>query len=125
MQDDENPELNDITASASQEAGTVTFEPEPFAILFYEVMIEHLIISMRPNEQQRCVERIRQRMIAESELSVSEIERRLTTLPPFPPAVEQQRIWDEMFMIDLYPDNRERFGVDWAKIVDMVLCNKI
>ncbi len=46
---DESPRLDDIAASASQEAGTVTFEVEPFVTLAYEATIQHLIISMRPN----------------------------------------------------------------------------
>jgi len=118
---DVSPKLDDIVASASQEAGTVAFELEPFASLAYEATIKHLIISMRPNEQRERVERIRQRMLAETELSAAEIERRLTLLPPLPTTDDLQRVWDEMFMIDLYPGNRKRFGLDMTAIVEMVL----
>ncbi len=118
---DKSSKLDGIAASASQEAGTVTFELEPFVVLAYEAMIEHLIISMRPDEQHRHAKRIRQSMLAANEWSMAEIERRLSRLPPLPSAVDLQRVWDEMFMIDLYPENRERFGIDMTAIVEMVI----
>lgn len=46
---DENPKLLEIAASASQQAGPVIFEVEPFAMLAYEAMVGQLIVSMRPN----------------------------------------------------------------------------
>jgi hypothetical protein len=30
-------------------------------------------------------------------------------------------VWDEMFMIDLYPQNRERFGINMTAIVEMIV----
>ena len=36
-------------------------------------------------------------------------------LPPAPPA---QAVWDQMFMIDIKPSNRERFGIDMAQIIE-------
>jgi hypothetical protein len=117
---DEHPRLGHIAASASREAGTVAFEWEPFTILAYEALIESLIKSIRPSEQLRRTERVRQRLLAETRLSSLEIESRLAQLPPVAPWVELQQLWDQMFMIDLYPNNRERFGVDMRAIVDLI-----
>lgn len=122
---DENPNLNEIVVSASQQAGSVSFELEPFAVLAYDAMGEQLIVLMRQDQQRLRVDQFRQRMLAENRWSAAEIEHRLSRFSPSLQADVIQRLWDEMFMIDLYPDNQERFGVDWAKIVDMVLCNKI
>jgi hypothetical protein len=114
-----NMELQDIAANASQQAGTV-FEPEPFSTLAYGSLVESQIISMRPSEQRLRLDRIRQLMLAENLLSDAEIEHRLTFLSPIPSAVQLQQIWDEMFMIDLYPENRERFSVDMNRIVELI-----
>ena len=121
---DKNPKLEDIAASASREAGTVAFEWEPFAILAHEALIESLITSIRPAERLRRTGRIRQRMLAETKLSALEIESRLALLPPPPSWVALQQMWDEMFMIDLYPKNRERFGVDMRAIVDVIVSSR-
>lgn len=118
---DENPKLQEVAACASQQAGTVGFEVEPFVLLAYEAMVEQLIVSMRPDEQRLCVDRIRQWMLAENRWSAAEMEGRLTLLPQSVPPSELQRMWDEMFMIDLYPENRERFGVDMTAIVELVV----
>jgi len=60
-------------------------------------------------------------MLTETEFSVSEVERRLKLIPPIAPPDDLQRIWDEMFMIDLYPENQDRFGVDMAVILKLSL----
>ena len=121
---DENPMLNEIVVSASQQAGTVSFECEPFVRPVFEVMAEQLIVSMRQDQQRLRVDRMRQQMLAENRWSAEEIERRLSQCSPSLQASMAQRVWDEMFMIDLYPDNRERFGVEWAKIVEIILGEK-
>jgi hypothetical protein len=122
---DEHPNLDDIVASVSLETEPVVFGLESFAILAFEALAESLIISMRPSEQHRCMERIRRGMRASNKFSEIEIERKLSVLSPFspvscPPQLLQHE-WDKLFMIDLYPANRERFGVDMAAIVENVL----
>jgi len=47
--------------------------------------------------------------------------KRLSLLSPSFKATLTQQQWDKMFMIDLYPENRARFGVNWFEIVDLVL----
>ena len=122
---DENPRLTDIAESASREAGAIAFEWEPFAILAYDAFVECLMKSMRPTERLERTERIRQRMLAETRLSASEVEARLALMPPLPPWEGLQQSWDEMFMIDLYPRNRERFGLDLRTIVDRISASRI
>ena len=121
---DENPNLTDIVASASREASTeaevVTFEYEPFVIFAYEAMIEPLIISMRPDERRKRIERLRSRLLTETGLSTAEVMHRSMRLPPLPFPADLQKMWDERFMIDLFPENRDRFGVDMAAIIEMI-----
>lgn len=91
---DESPRLTDIAASASREAGTVEFEPEPFAVLAFESMIKALIHGARPGVWRQRLERIRERV------------------------PELQLTWNKLFMIDLWSANRKRFGVDMAAVVE-------
>jgi hypothetical protein len=116
---DESPRLLEIATSASQQSGTVNFEWEPFAVLAYEAIVERLIVSMRADERRKQINRIRQRMLEENR-SAAEIEDKLALLPSSLPTM-WQRLWDDMFMIDLYPENRERFGLDMSAIVELVL----
>jgi hypothetical protein len=82
--------FEELVAAVSREAGGVKFAWEPFHHLFYKVMISGAIIGMRPDSERP------------------------------PDATSLQRIWNEMFMIDLYAENRDRFGMDWASIVGMI-----
>ena len=95
LMDDENPNIDEILISASREAGGVSFEPEPFTVFAYETLAELLINLMRKDYKHK---QVKQNLI--------------------------QEMWDKMFMIDLYPENREKFGVNWAEIVDIILCNQ-
>lgn len=116
---DASPTLANIAESASREMVGVVFEVEPFVVLAYEAVLKNLIESTRPAERIRRKEKLRQRLLAETCLSPSEIERRLELPSKSLPYRELQIMWDKMFMIDLYEDNRMRFGVDWNAIVAM------
>jgi len=118
---DGNPNFAEIAASASRESGTVSFAWEPFAVLAYDALAKQVVISMRKDQQRMQVRRIHQRMVEQNRWSAAEIEHRLSLLTPSLQANLTQRLWDEMFMIDLYPENRERFGVNWAREIEMVL----
>lgn len=117
---DEKPRLSDIAESASHEAGSVTFEWEPFAILAYEALVESLVKSVRPAERVKRVQRMREQMLTEARLSNEEIEARLSAIPYLPPWQDLQQIWDELFMIDIEPENRRRFGLDLRAIVERI-----
>lgn len=118
---DEDPKLMDIVASASREAGSVGFEMEPFAVLAFEAMAEALIVSLRPEERRRRAEVCRQGMQTLREFSDPEIERRLSLLPAIPPSADLQAEWDRLFMIDVWPENREKFGVDMTLVRNTLL----
>jgi hypothetical protein len=117
---DSDPVLHEVADRASQQAGgDILFEPEPFAALAYESFVEHLIISMRPSEQQERLARMRYRLANEAGLSDHEINERLHLQPKFDDVL-WQGLWDEMFMIDLFPENRARFGLDVREIVRLI-----
>jgi hypothetical protein len=117
---DDNPSLEEIVASANQQSPTVTFEIEPFTALAYEATVENLVLSMRPEGRLLRTERIRDWMRSEGKWPESEIEARLASLPQMPPSDELQQIWDQLFMIDLYPENRERFGLDMTEVAKVI-----
>jgi hypothetical protein len=116
-----NPNLQDIAVAASQEARTVMFEVEPFALLFYEALVEWLIVSLRPAERSRRAQEVRERLLADGSLSASEIDRRVASIAPARSSTKLQQVWDEMFMINIYPQNRERFGLDMKAVVEQII----
>ncbi len=115
---DTNPALADIVESASREMGTVHFKYEPFATFCYEAMIGNLVKSIRPSEQLARIYKRKQRLLTETELSPSEIDFRLIQFPLIDPWENLQKIWDEMFMIDIDPGNKQRFGLNMKTIVE-------
>jgi hypothetical protein len=119
-----NPNFSDIAADATRKAGEVSFAWEPFAVLAYDALAKQVIISMRPEEKRKQANRFRQRLAEENRFSTGEIERRLSRITLSLQVNGIQRLWDEMFMIDLYPENREKFGVNWSKEFEMVLDSK-
>ncbi|MFH1829465.1 MAG: hypothetical protein ABH871_01645 [Pseudomonadota bacterium] len=119
-----NPNFSEIAAKASYEAGGVSFAWEPFAVLAYDALAKQVIISLRQDEQRKQVNRFRQRMTEENMLTAGEIENRLSLITPSLQINVTQRLWDEMFMIDLHPENRERFGVNWAREFKIILDSK-
>jgi hypothetical protein len=117
---DANPTLEQITASATQQSGTFAFVIQPFTELFYEVTVEQLVVSMRPDEKIERTKRLRRMITDEGVALTPEIESRLAQLPRSLWPQEPQKVWDEMFMIDLYPENRERFSLDFNLITKLV-----
>ena len=91
---------------------------EPFALLAFEAMAKSLIFSLRPDERSQRVERYRQRMRSLALFSEAEIEHQISLLPPIPTAAELQLTWDKLFMIDLWPEKVEQFGIEMAEIVE-------
>jgi len=118
---DKDPNLTDIVNSVSRETGSVAFDWEPFAVLAYDALAEHLIISMREDKQQMQKCRIRQLMLQNTNGSVQEIENKLSLISPSFQKLLIQKMWDEMFMIDPYPENEQRFGVNWSDVIDLII----
>ena len=121
---DDDAQLTEIVASTSRETGPIAFEMESFAILAFEAMAESLLISLRPEERSRRTGRVRQRMQDASAWSDAEIESRLLLLPAIPITEELQLIWDTLFMIDIWPENRQRFGVDMTAVRESMTGSK-
>jgi len=118
---DVNPNLTDIVDSASRETGSVALDWEPFAVLAYDSLSEHLIVSLRDDQQymQKC--RIRRLMLNNTCGSEKEIQNKLSLLSPSFQKPLIQKMWDKMFMIDLFPENEERFGVNWSDVIDLII----
>ena len=116
--------MTDVVASASSEAGAVGFEIEPFAVLAFEAMAQALIVALRYDERSKRAQKLRQRMRATLQLTSSEIERRLSTLPVIPLAADLQVEWNALFMIDLWPENHRRFGVEMAVVREILLAGE-
>jgi hypothetical protein len=115
------PKLDDMVDSASLEIQPVVFGLEPFAVLAFEAVGKWLIKSVRSDEQHLRKENMRRRLQGLSKFTETEIEQRLSLYSPVPHAPYLQDKWDKLFMIDLYPGNEERFGVDMAAVLEMVL----
>lgn len=96
---DGDPRMREMVDSASRETAGVDLEFEPFATLFYESLIHDLIRRLR----QAKVHAATGNMAA--------------AVSMFPPAVILQRVWDEMFMLDVEPGNRTRFGIDMELVL--------
>lgn len=118
---DVNPNLTEIVNSASRETGPVALDWEPFAVLAYDSLSEHLIVSLREDQQymQKC--RVRQLMLNYAGGSDEEIESKLSLLSPSFQKPFVQMMWDKMFMIDLYPGNEKKFGVNWSDVIDTIV----
>lgn len=110
--------LTDIVNSAAEEGGQ-DFHVEPLMEMFYEVTTERMVRTLRTEEWQQQRARLKQKMLSQTDFDEKEIDRRLDNLPRFRPA-EYQFVWDTRFMIDLYPDNLGRFGLDLYAIVALV-----
>jgi hypothetical protein len=112
---DKVPRLSDIAASASLETEPVALEPESFALIAFESLAQCLIISMHPNHLYHHIDHIGRYI-----QGAGVIERTNADLSSISIAMFQQS-WDKLFMIDLYPENRQRFGVDMSTVIKMVL----
>jgi hypothetical protein len=118
---DSNPRLRDIVESASQQAGGgVLFVPESFTAIAYEALTAQMIKSMRPSERTAWTLRMRLRLANETGLTEQDIDLRLSMYPAAL-AEHWQQIWDELFMMDLYPENRLRFGLDIHEIFRQII----
>lgn len=118
---DDQPNLDAMVESATRQTGNVLIEWEPFVLLAYEAFVESLIVSKRLDNKRCQNERLRQLMQTKTPFSQNEIERRLDIdLPLEEQNLHSQSIWNTMFMIDVFPENMERFGVNWSKLHDIV-----
>ena len=71
-----DPELHEMSASASREMDGPTLELEAFVVLWYEVFVSNLIISLRPEVRSNKMLAIRERR-SQSGLLDADAERRI------------------------------------------------
>jgi hypothetical protein len=98
---DTSPKLEEITESASRELVSAELEAESFVLTTYESLVD--MLSEKADGKAWWIMDIAQRAF---------LPRRL------------QKYWDTMFMINLYPENRIRFGLDVKLLVRMILRSK-
>jgi hypothetical protein len=123
FKDEEEQNLTDIIESASREMSGTNFEIGLFITLAYYALIKKLFKEIRSDKYQERLEILRLRRHQETSFSSEELERLLDEPPEI--AVLLQQIWDAMFMIDLYPNNNERFGLNWDEITSQVFANSV
>ena len=119
----ESPEFDNSIINASRESGH-EFGRTIFPVLVYDGLLEHLIVSMREDQRGVNMNQIREQFLKanKQERLSPEEERRLAeaSSPSFQANTHQQR-WDTMFMIDIFPENKERFGVNWLNVTEKIL----
>ena len=59
-------------------------------------------------------------LLAKTDLSSEEVECRLNEWSLEFAAAMWQGMWDEMFMVDAYPENRARFGLEMIEVIRQV-----
>lgn len=100
---DDSPRMGDIVESMSREAGGVEFECEAYAALCYEALQDDLLRRLRK---------------AKGRILLGDVPGAISVLPH---PEQLQRVWDEMFVMDLCPENRLRFGIDMTLVLDIFL----
>jgi hypothetical protein len=92
--------------------------------IVYEALLEYLIISMHEDQRVARTNRLREKFLKinnKRTLSPEE-ERRLEEAcsPTFQAETHQQQ-WDTMFMIDIFPENKKRFGINVSNVIKKIL----
>lgn len=120
---EQSAEFDNSIINASSESGH-EFGRVPFPVLVYDGLLENLIVSMREDQRVERMNRTREQWLKanKQEWLSPEGERRLAEAysPSFQANIHQQR-WETMFMIDIFPENRERFGVNWLSVTENIL----
>ena len=78
-------DFTNLIDNATREMCEAVIEPEPFAVLAFESMVQHILAELRHGNR--------------------------------PDEGLLQAKWDTMFMMDLFPENRDRFGVDVRRLL--------
>jgi len=109
--------IDAIVSGMSSESGTVPFVEHRFPAIAYDVLVSALIKSARPEEIEKRKARAIQFFTENRGMSTVQAEAAMRQHPEsFEGIKESQQIWDEMFCIDICPENKERFKLDMAEI---------
>lgn len=118
--EDRGLSLQDLVDRMLVASGGTTFYSEPYTHLIYETLLEQLIQSLRPEERaaqaQRVVERMQRLGQVLQPMSDEHWSQFYSILPD-----EYQRMWNELFLIDVHSDNARRFGFDVASVVRTII----
>jgi hypothetical protein len=115
--------FDDSIINASSESGH-EFGRTIFPFFVYHVLLENLIVSMREDQRVAKMNRTGEQFLKENkqERLSTEKKRRLAEIysPSFQADIRRQG-WDAMFMMDIFPENKKRFGVDWLNVTKKIL----
>lgn len=120
---EQSAEFDNSIINASSESG-YKFGRTIFPVLVYDGLLEHLIVSMREDQRVINMNQIREQFLKvnkKERLSPEEERRLVEAYSPFFQADTYQQQWDAMFMIDIFPENKKRFGVDWLNVTEKIL----
>jgi hypothetical protein len=95
---DASPKLEDIAESASRELASGMIETDSFVDCAYRALTELLIVRTRPGN-----------LVWNNPIVRAWLPRKM------------EKYWNRLFMIDLYPENVDRFGLDVRGCVAMIL----
>jgi hypothetical protein len=100
-----NAHLQTVVDAMNAQCG-VHFEPELMALLAFEATVERMVVDARDERRFERMERMRARLsdAGKSTEAMSHFDE-IT-------AKAAQHTWDILFMLDRYPSNASRFGVD-------------
>lgn len=123
---DASAEFDDLIINASRESGNeFRFQRVLFPVLLYEAFLINLIpLYMRSDLKDKKMGQLRNRFFKENsrERLSAEEERRLEeAYSPTFQAELYQKAWDAIFMVDSYPENRKRFGLNWLSVIKRIL----
>lgn len=109
--------LQSMARAATVRSG-VHFEPEPMALLLYEALTEKLIEQARPHNRATRMKRLATRL-SRTGLIESQVTARMKNFDLIEAQVAQAT-WDHFFLIDRFPRNAERFGLDVAALARQI-----
>uniref|UniRef100_UPI004057C7CC hypothetical protein n=1 Tax=Candidatus Electronema sp. TaxID=2698783 RepID=UPI004057C7CC len=120
---DQPTNFDDAIVSASNEVNC-KIDRTIFPVLLYDEMLENLIVSMREDQRVARMNRTREQFLKENKkkrLSPEEKRRLAEAYSPSFQANITQQGWDAIFMMDIFPENKKRFGVDWLNVTKKIL----
>jgi hypothetical protein len=120
---EQSPEFDNSIINASGESGH-KFGRTIFPVLVYGGLLEYLITSLRKDQREERMNRTREQFLKinnKRTLSPEEEERLKEACSPAFQAKTNQQQWDTIFMIDIFPENQERFGVNWLSVTEKIL----
>jgi hypothetical protein len=112
-----NTHLQTMVDAMTAQCG-VHFEPEPMALLAFESMVERMVVDSRGQNRTNRMGRMRARL-SELGLDAAKLADAMSQFDEIM-ATSAQQTWDTFFMLDHYPSNASRFGVDLVGVAHRI-----